>query len=159
MESIALLITIIMFVIGIIGTILPALPGVILIFGGMVLYGFMTNLEELSIYFFILQSAVMLLIFLVDFIASAVSTKKYGGSKHAAFGAVLGTILGIMVFGPLGVIIGPFAGSVLTEIILGKEIKLAVRIGFGSLVGVLGGTIFKLIAEIVMIIYFIMSIL
>ena len=153
-----LLITIIMFVIGIIGTILPALPGVILIFGGMVLYGFMTNFTGLSIYFFIMQSIVMLVIFLVDFLASAVSTKKYGGSKQATFGAVLGTIVGIMVFGPLGIIIGPFVGSVITEVIIGKEIKQAVLVGFGSLVGVLGGTIFKLIAEIVMIIYFFMNI-
>ena len=159
LETMALLITIIMFVIGIIGTILPALPGVILIFSGMVLYGFMTNFSGLSIYFFIMQSVVMLVIFLVDFLASAVSTKKYGGSKQAAFGAVLGTIVGIMVFGPLGVIIGPFAGSVIIEIINGNEIKQAVRVGFGSLVGVLGGTLFKLIAEIVMIIYFFINIL
>lgn len=159
METIYLLLTLVMFVMGIIGTILPALPGVIVIFGGMVLYGFMTNFAGLSIYFFIMQSAVMLVIFLVDFLASAVSTKKYGGSKQAAFGAVLGTIVGIMVFGPLGVIIGPFAGSVITEIIIGKQIKQAVIVGFGSLVGVIGGTIFKLLAEIVMIVYFFINIL
>lgn len=159
METIYLLLTLVMFVMGIIGTILPALPGVIVIFGGMVLYGFMTNFAGLSIYFFIMQSAVMLVIFLVDFLASAVSTKKYGGSKQAAFGAVLGTIVGIMVFGPLGVIIGPFAGSVITEIIIGKQIKQAVLVGFGSLVGVIGGTIFKLLAEIVMIINFFINIL
>lgn len=147
METIYLLVTLVMFVMGIIGTILPASPGVIVIFGGMVLYGFMTNFAGLSIYFFIMQSVVMLVIFLVDFLASAVSTKKYGGSKQAAFGAVLGTIVGIMVFGPLGVIIGPFAGSVITEIIIGKQIKQAVLVGFGSLVGVIGGTIFKLLAE------------
>ena len=100
----------------------------------------------------------MAVIFVADFIASAVSTSKYGGSKQAAFGAVVGTIFGIIVFGPLGIILGPFAGSVAAEILTGKEIKQAVGVGFGSLVGVLGGTIFKLAAEVVMIIYFFMSI-
>ncbi len=158
MKTIALIVTIIMFIIGIIGTILPALPGVVLIFGGMLVYGFMTNFEGLSIWFFVIQLLAMAVIFVMDFIASAVSTKNYGGSKQATFGAAVGTIFGIIVLGPLGIIIGPFAGSVAAEILLGKEIKQAIRVGFGSIVGVVGGTIFKLVAEITMIIYFIMSI-
>lgn len=158
MKTIALIITIIMFIIGIIGTILPALPGVVLIFGGMLVYGFMTGFAGLRVWFFLMQVAVMAVIFVVDFLASAVSTKKYGGSRQAALGAALGTILGLIVLGPLGIIIGPFAGSVAAEILLGKEIKQAIRVGFGSLVGVMGGTIFKLAAEAVMIIYFFMTI-
>ena len=158
MKTIAIIITIIMFIIGIIGTILPALPGVVLIFGGMLVYGFMTGFAGLSVWFFLMQLAVTVVIFVVDFLASAVSTKKYGGSRQAAFGAALGTILGLIVLGPLGIIIGPFAGSVAAEILLGKEIKQAIRVGFGSLVGVMGGTIFKLAAEAVMIIYFFMTI-
>jgi uncharacterized protein YqgC (DUF456 family) len=147
-----------MFLIGLIGTILPALPGVLLIFGGMLVYGFMTGFASLSIWFFVMQLLVMAVIFIVDFIASVVSTKKYGGSKQAAFGAAVGTILGVIILGPLGIIIGPFAGSVAAEVLLGKEIKQAVKVGFGSLVGVMGGTLFKLAAEALMIIYFFMSI-
>lgn len=158
METIALIIAVVMFLIGILGTILPALPGVILVFGGMLLYGFMTNFVSLSIYFFILQLLVMVVIFVVDFFASAISTKKYGGSKQATFGALVGMFVGIIFLGPLGIIIGPFGGSIVAEILLGKEVKQALRVGFGSLVGVIGGTIFKLFAEIIMIIYFFMSI-
>lgn len=158
MNTIALIIAILMFIIGIIGTILPALPGVLLIFAGMLVYGFMTGFAGLSIWFFVMQLLVMAVIFIVDFIASSVSTKKYGGSRQAAFGAAVGTILGIIVFGPLGIIIGPFAVSVAAEILIGKELKQAVRVGFGSLVGVMGGTVFKLAAEALMIIYFFMSI-
>lgn len=158
MKTLALVLAIIMFLIGLIGTILPALPGVLLIFGGMLVYGFMTGFAGLSTWFFVMQLLVMAVIFIVDFIASAVSTKKYGGSKQAAFGAAVGTILGVIILGPLGIIIGPFAGSVAAEILLGKEIKQAVKVGFGSLVGVMGGTLFKLAAEALMIIYFFMSI-
>lgn len=134
MKTLALVIAIIMFLIGLIGTILPALPGVLLIFGGMLVYGFMTGFASLSIWFFVMQLLVMAVIFIVDFIASAVSTKKYGGSRQAAFGAAVGTILGVIILGPLGIIIGPFAGSVAAEVLLGKEIKQAVKVGFGSLV-------------------------
>jgi uncharacterized protein YqgC (DUF456 family) len=158
LKTLALVIAIIMFLIGLIGTILPALPGVLLIFGGMLVYGFMTGFASLSIWFFVMQLLVMAVIFIVDFIASVVSTKKYGGSKQAAFGAAVGTILGVIILGPLGIIIGPFAGSVAAEVLLGKEIKQAVKVGFGSLVGVMGGTLFKLAAEALMIIYFFMSI-
>jgi uncharacterized protein YqgC (DUF456 family) len=158
LKTLALVIAIIMFLIGLIGTILPALPGVLLIFGGMLVYGFMTGFASLSIWFFVMQLLVMAVIFIVDFIASAVSTKKYGGSRQAAFGAAVGTILGVIILGPLGIIIGPFAGSVAAEVLLGKEIKQAVKVGFGSLVGVMGGTLFKLAAEALMIIYFFMSI-
>jgi len=158
LKTLALVLAIIMFLIGLIGTILPALPGVLLIFGGMLVYGFMTGFASLSIWFFVMQLLVMAVIFIVDFIASAVSTKKYGGSRQAAFGAAVGTILGVIILGPLGIIIGPFAGSVAAEVLLGKEIKQAVKVGFGSLVGVMGGTLFKLTAEALMIIYFFMSI-
>ncbi len=158
METIALIIAVIMFLIGILGTILPALPGVILVFAGMLLYGFMTNFVSLSTYFFILQLLVMVVIFIVDFFASAISTKKYGGSKQATVGALVGMVAGIIFLGPLGIIIGPFGGSIAAELLLGKDIKQALRVGFGSLVGVIGGTIFKLFAEIIMIIYFFMSI-
>jgi uncharacterized protein YqgC (DUF456 family) len=158
LKTLALVLAIIMFLIGLIGTILPALPGVLLIFGGMLVYGFMTGFASLSIWFFVMQLLVMAVIFIVDFIASVVSTKKYGGSKQAAFGAAVGTILGVIILGPLGIIIGPFAGSVAAEVLLGKEIKQAVKVGFGSLVGVMGGTLFKLAAEALMIIYFFMSI-
>lgn len=158
METIALIIAIIFFLIGILGTLLPALPGVVLVFTGMVVYGFMTKFVSLGIWFFLMQLLVMVLVFIVDFFASAVSSNKYGGSKQAAFGAVLGSIFGIVVMGPLGIILGPFIGSVAAEILLGRDLKHAIRVGFGSLVGVLGGTVFKLAAEILMITYFFMTI-
>jgi uncharacterized protein YqgC (DUF456 family) len=158
METIALIIAIIFFLIGILGTLLPALPGVVLVFTGMVVYGFMTKFVTLGVWFFLMQLLVMVLVFIVDFFASAVSSNKYGGSKQAAFGAVLGSIFGIVVMGPLGIILGPFIGSVAAEILLGRDLKQAIRVGFGSLVGVLGGTVFKLAAEILMITYFFMTI-
>ena len=68
LEKIALAISIVLFIIGMIGTILPILPGAVLVYIGMIVYGFITKFESLSLYFFILQALVLLVTFLVDYI-------------------------------------------------------------------------------------------
>jgi uncharacterized protein YqgC (DUF456 family) len=67
--------------------------------------------------------------------------------------------LGLIFLGPLGIIIGPFVGATAAELFRGNEIVKALKAGFGSIVGIFGGTIFKLFAEAVMIGYFIMSVI
>lgn len=154
MHTIALVLSIMFFIAGLLGTVLPVLPGAILIYSGMLLYGFMTRFATLDVNFFILQALVLVVIFFVDFLSSAVATQRFGGSKYAAWGAVIGSILGVLSFGPLGIVVGPFIGAVGTELILGKDLNRAIYVGFGTLMGVLGGTFLKLCAEIAMIIYF-----
>lgn len=158
MELIALILAIVLFLAGLIGTIFPILPGVTLIYGGMVLYGFMTGFAALDANFFVLQTLVLALVVSTDFFASAIGTKKFGGSKQSAWGAVFGTIPGLIFLGPLGIIIGPFLGAVIIELIQGNEIRRALNVGFGTLIGFIGGTLLKLTAEIIMIIYFFMQI-
>ncbi|EHQ87607.1 DUF456 domain-containing protein [Desulfosporosinus youngiae] len=158
METTALILSIILFIAGLLGTILPILPGAVLIYGGMLLYGFMTKFASLDVNFFLLQALVLILIFSIDFLASAAGTRRSNGSKQAAWGAVIGTIFGIISFGPLGIVIGPFLGAVIAELVRGIELNQAIRVGFGTLIGILGGTVLKLCAEILMIVYFFMRI-
>lgn len=158
MEITALVLSILLFIIGLLGTILPVLPGPILIYGGMLLYGFMTEFATLDANFFLLQGLVLAFIFSIDFIASAVGTRRFNGSKQAAWGAIISTILGLVFLGPLGIVIGPFLGAVVVELLRGIKIKQAVVVGFGTLIGILGGTVLKLCAVIVMIVYFFMRI-
>lgn len=158
METTALILSIILFIAGLLGTILPILPGAVLIYGGMLLYGFMTKFASLDVNFFLLQALVLVLIFSIDFLASAAGTRRSNGSKQAAWGAVIGTIFGIISFGPLGIVIGPFLGAVIAELVRGIELNQAIRVGFGTLIGILGGTVLKLCAEILMIVYFFMRI-
>lgn len=159
MNKIAIIVSMIFFVVGIIGTVLPVLPGSILVFAGIITYGFMTGFEGLSTYFFILEFIVLLITFLIDFLATAASTRKFGGSKKASVGAVIGTIAGLIILGPLGIIIGPFLGASAAELLYGTDINQAVRSGFGSLIGILGGTLIKVGAEVLMIVYFFMNVL
>lgn len=158
METTALILAIIFFIAGLLGTILPILPGAILIYAGMLIYGFMTRFATLDANFFLLQALVLVLTFTVDFLASAVGSRHFNGSKQAAWGAIIGTILGLIIFGPLGIAIGPFLGAVVAELLRGIQLNQAIHVGFGTLVGFLGGTILKLGAEVLMIIYFFISI-
>ncbi|HBH13581.1 MAG: Uncharacterized protein XD91_1455 [Clostridiales bacterium 38_11] len=158
MELLGLILAVIFFIVGFIGTVLPILPGVIFVFSGMVVYGIMTNFHELNIYFFLLQSVTMMLVFVIDFIASAVGTRRFDGSKQAAAGGAFGIVIGLIVLGPLGIAIGPFVGAVGVELISGKDMNHAIKSGFGSLIGILGGTILKLFTEAIMISYFFISI-
>ncbi len=79
-------------------------------------------------------------------------------SPYSAAGAVVGTILGIIFLGPLGIVIGPFAGAVIVEFFQKKDIKKSLQVGFGTLMGILGGTVLKIIMEIVMIVWFFIKI-
>ena len=158
METAALVLAIILFIVGLIGTVVPFIPGAILIYGGMLLYGLMTKFATLNIYFYILQAIALIFVFLIDNIASAAGAKRFGGSSQAAWGALVGTIVGVFL-GPLGIIICSFLGAVVAEVLLKKtELRQAVRSGFGTIIGILGGTVLKLFVEILMIIYFFMKI-
>lgn len=158
MTAVALALAIILFVLGIVGTVLPVLPGVVLIYAGMLLYGVLTRFHVLDATFYIMQGMAVLLVFFVDYLASAVGTKRYGGSRYALIGAAVGTLLGLLLLGPFGVIIGPFLGAVVGEIIFGRQLSQAVRSGFGTIIGMLGGTVLKLGLEAVMIFWFFKSI-
>jgi uncharacterized protein len=127
----ALIITICLFIIGLVGTILPVLPGAILIYGGMFIYGFITNFKTLDFNFYLIEGVAFAFIFLVDYLATAVGSRRFGGSKYAAWGAAIGTILGLF-FGPLGILVGPFVGAVSGELLRRTKIKQAIRIGFGT---------------------------
>ncbi|AFM00402.1 hypothetical protein Desde_2016 [Desulfitobacterium dehalogenans ATCC 51507] len=157
MTTVALIIAILLFILGLLGTVLPILPGAILIYGGMLIYGLMTGFATLDFSFYFIQGLVFAFIFLVDYLATAAGTRRFGGSKQAGWGAAAGMIVGLF-FGPLGILVGPFLGAVGAELLRKTEFNQAIRVGFGTLVGLLGGTIIKLGVEILMIIYFFIKI-
>lgn len=144
--------------VGLAGTILPILPGTAIIYGGFLLYGIMTGFDSLGWWFFLGQLALLGISYLVDFLASAYGVKFYGGSRAAVWGALLGSLL-IFVIGPLGLLIGPLIGAITGELIAGEEIRRAFHCGVGTFVGLLGGTIVKLLIAAVMVGWFIWEII
>jgi uncharacterized protein YqgC (DUF456 family) len=158
MDPLALGLAIILFLLGLLGIFLPALPGVILIYAGMLLYGFMTGFALLDAWFFLWQGLALGITFLIDYLAAIVGAKRYGGSRYAIWGAVLGTLLGVVLLGPFGAIMGPFLGAVLGEVLRGTALEQAVRVGFGTLLGFLGGSLLKLGIAVLMLTYFFITI-
>lgn len=158
MTELALILAVILFVLGLAGIVLPVLPGIILIYIGMLLYGFMTQFATLDANFFLLQGLVVLLAFGLDFVATAVGTKRFGGSKNAVWGAIIGILIGLLLFGPFGIILGSFLGAVIAEVLLGKNMNIAIRSGFGTLIGIVGATALKILIGVLMIIAFFLSI-
>lgn len=160
MNTWALIASILLFLAGLAGTVLPMLPGPVLIFAGMLFYGIVTDFAGLDSNFYLLQTMALIILFLVDYVSSAAGVKVFGGSKKTGLAAGLGVLVGLLILlGPLGLVIGPFAGAVLVEILAGSSVERSIRIGFGAVIGLLGGTLVKLGIEVLMILAFFIKLL
>lgn len=154
MDILGLILACLFFAAGVAGTLLPALPGAPLILLGMIIYGLFAGFYNMSLWFFIFQGVAVGLIFLVDYAANVWGVRRYGGSRSAVWGSMAGLLLGLLLLGPLGIILGPFLGAVAGELISKKPLDRAVRTGLGTLLGLAGGTVLKLVIEAGMIIWF-----
>ena len=138
---------------GILGCFLPFLPGPPLNYVSLLLLHFTAN-HQFSTRFLVIWAIVTVVVVLIDYLIPVLGTKKFGGSKHGVWGSVVGLIAGLFIFPPIGIIIFPFAGAVVGELIAGKDTGSALKAGFGSFVGFLAGTILKLIVSGMMTWYF-----
>ena len=138
---------------GLAGCIVPVLPSVPLSYGGLLLLQ-LTDRVQFSTRFLLIWLGVVVVLQVLDYVVPALGTKQFGGSKLGVWGSTIGLIVG-MFFGPWGIVIGPFAGAVLFELFDGKQAMAALKAGFGSFIGLLTGTILKLIACGMMIYYYI----
>ncbi|MEX1112042.1 MAG: DUF456 domain-containing protein [Candidatus Andersenbacteria bacterium] len=142
-----------LFVIGLAGTIIPGVPGVGLVFAGVLVYGVVTDFTILSVPTVILFGIVAVLAWLADYAGSAVGSKLGGGNKKALAGTVIGAIVGAFA-GPLGIFIGAFLGSLTGVLLEGKNSHQAAKVAFYSVLGTLGATVIQFILALAMIIAF-----
>ena len=142
---------------GLAGTILPALPGLPLMFAGMLVAAWADHFQQISPWTIALLALLTLLSIIVDIAATAMGAKRVGASKLAMFGAALGTLVGGIVFSLPGLILGPFAGAVAGELIHGRELRHASRIGVGTWVGLALGTALKLALAFAMLGIFVLA--
>lgn len=129
----------VMVLVGVAGTVLPALPGPVLVLLGLLLAAWTEDFVHAGAWTVTTWILLTGLTFLVDFAATALGAKRLGASRRAAVGAALGTLLG-MFFGPWGLILGPFLGAVIAELTVHRDVGRAGRAGVGAWIGfVLGG--------------------
>lgn len=143
-----------LMILGLVGCVLPVIPGPPLSFIGLLLLHF-SKYAEFSFEFLVLFGSIAVIVTILDYIVPVWGTKKFGGSKYGMWGAAIGLVIGIFVLPPLGIIVGPFAGAVIGEAMTGKKAGEAFRAGLGSLMGLMMGVGLKLAASLVMTYYFV----
>lgn len=141
-------------ILGLLGCIIPGLPGPPLSFIGLLLLH-ATSRYQFSARFIIVWAVITVVVTVLDYAIPAWGTKKFGGSRRGIVGSIAGLILGLLFLPPFGIVIGAFIGAVIGELTGGKDSVAALRSGFGSFIGFLAGTFLKLIASGMMMWYFI----
>jgi hypothetical protein len=148
MDTFWLVLGLVLMAVGILGCLLPLLPGPPLAFAALLIQQLRTDAPFTSKFLWI-WAGITIVVTALDYIIPVYGTRKYGGSKYGIWGCAIGLIAGIWM-GPLGIIIGPFVGAFIGEMIAKNDSENALKAAWGSFVGFLFGTLLKLIACLVM---------
>ncbi|MBZ9714726.1 DUF456 domain-containing protein [Deinococcus multiflagellatus] len=153
--SLAFLIFLVAWIIGMVGTFVPVVPATAIIFLGSVAATLVDGFQPWPDLPFLLTFLVItILIGLVDNVASAWGARKYGGSKQAVWGALIGGVVGILPIIPFGLIVGPLLGALIAELVVVKKAPAdAMRAAWGTLVGLLTGLAAKLVLHLLIGLY------
>jgi uncharacterized protein len=158
MELLWWLFAIVLMAVGLIGTVLPAVPGAIIILAAAVIHQIMLGSEKSLGWWNIAALVVLTLMsYALEFVSGYFGAKRFGATKWGAFGATLGAIVGLFFPFP-GLIIGPVVGAIAGELVAGKRLVSAGRAGWGTLLGNLAGMLGKLVIALVMITVFLVNV-
>lgn len=152
-------IIILLIVVGLIGTVLPLLPGSTLILAGAVVHklAFPDGPHTLSWWVIVGMFILMLFSYAIDFVSGAVGAKYFGATRWGAVGGFIGAIVGLF-FGLPGIFIGPLVGVLAGEIIGGKQLVAAGKSTWGTLLGTTAGMMAKLVIAFVMVGIFVLDV-
>ncbi len=148
MVTFVIIISIFFLILGLVGSVLPIVPGPPLSFFGLLLLHLFSsfNLEGDYLFYF---GAFAVIITLLDYWLQIYSVNYFGGGRSSTFGVIIGILFGIFIFPPFGVIVGPFFGAYLGALIESDyDFFKSFKIAIGSIVGFLGGTILKFVYSI-----------
>jgi uncharacterized protein YqgC (DUF456 family) len=143
---------------GLAGTVLPMLPGIPMIFGGIWLAAAVDGFRHLGTGWLLAIGALGALGVAVDFAAGAMGAKRVGASPRALWGATIGTVVG-MFLGIPGLVFGPFAGALLGELSAGTSVLRSAHVGAGTWIGLLAGALVKLVISFLMVGLFALALL
>ena len=150
MTSVLWILAVVMVVVGLIGVVMPALPGHVLILAGLILGAWANGFARVGVWTLVVLGVIALASYGVDFVAVALGAKHLGASPRAMTGAALGTLAGLF-FGLPGVIIGPFLGAVVGELTVHRDVAKAGKAGVAAWIGFAIGTAVKVALAFLMI--------
>jgi len=144
---------------GIVGCILPAIPGPLVSYLSLIIISFVMDWDVFSISFLIVMAALAALVMFLDYILPAGGARRYGASRWGVTGSVVGMVIGFFFFPPFGVFAGAFIGAIIGEILARKRGKDAVRAGWGVFMGVMLGLGVKLAYSATCLFFYIKAVL
>lgn len=143
MEIMIIIVAFLLIVLGIVGCIVPMLPGTPLSYAGILLLHF-TEQVQFTTTQLIIWLILVIVLQVMDYITPLLGSKYSGGTAYGNRGCIAGTIVGLF-FMPWGIILGPFFGAVIGEMLGGRDLEHALRSGIGSMIGFVLGTLLKVI--------------
>ena len=156
MDILLWLLVALLVVIGLAGTVLPMLPGVPLVFAGLLLAAWIDGFAHVGWSLLLVLALLTLLSLVVDLAASSLGAKGAGAGRAAMLGAAVGTLVGLF-FGLVGLVIGPFLGAAAGQFLVRQNVIEAGRAGVGAWVGFVLGSLAKLALGLVMVLIFVVA--
>jgi len=148
-----------LFGLGLVGIFVPVVPGVGLVFAGILFYAWATGWETISVTWVAVFGVVALLAWVADYIGAAAGAKYGGGKWPTVLGSVIGAVAGLILGGPLGLFIGAFAGALGGALYEGQSMEKASRAALYAVIGMVGATVVQLVLAVAMILAFIIVVL
>lgn len=156
--TIAFILAVVLMLVGVAGTLMPALPGLPLIWLTMLGYGAVEGFQEMDAQFLTITLVVVAISFISEHYAKAWGARRFGAGRAGAWGAVIGSIVGLF-FMPIGLVLGPFLGALLAELMAGRPASEAVRAGWGGLIGVLGSVVVNVVLALSLTVAFVIKVI
>jgi len=144
--------------IGFFGTMIPMVPGIGLMFGAILLYGFYDGWSLYSPFFAIVAAVCAIICSAIDYLASAFGAKKFGAGKHGVIGSLVGGVLGFVFFNFFGLILGSVIGLVAVEYYEKKDLQQSTKAAAGVLIGSVVGIVLQAVIAVILLAYVCMKI-
>lgn len=152
-------ITATLLLLGLLGVFMPALPGIALVFIGILFFAWATNFSSISLTTVIILGFLTLFAWLIEYLGSIIGAKFGGGEKYSIIGSIAGGAIGFLSGGPIGIIIGAVAGVMLGALYEGKNYNQAGKAALFSIIGIFGANIIQFFLAIMIITAFLLAVL
>jgi uncharacterized protein YqgC (DUF456 family) len=145
-----------LIVVGVAGTVLPALPGTAFVLGGIVLGAWIDDFTRVPVWVVVLCTVLAVLAWVLDYVAGLMGARRAGASKQALIGAAVGTVVGLFM-GIVGVLFMPLVGAAVGEYLARKDERKALHVGVATWLGIMAGLLAKVVLAFMMIGIFIVA--
>ena len=143
--------SLVIMLVGLAGTILPVLPGIVIIYFGYFLYGVLTSWRVYGAGTMVLWGAVTAATLVLDLVAPMLGARRFRSSILGMWGSLAGTLIGLILFGLPGLVAGTFVGAVVGELMARRSTLEALKCGKAALIGLLAGSLLKVVVGLIMV--------